>query len=384
MGKTTVEQNAKMYVVENKLTHPEAINERELHAITGDSIGSLLPVTTEKSKKGIIIKGSIEGMMSLQSYFSGLMTKKMFLNVILQMIAVVKECEENLLNVNNLMLDWEYIFLDPRTKKIKCILWPIVNNQKAIPVEEFFQEMPFRVVFTKHENHDYITQYLRYFKNNEDFSINDFEKMIVEIMGKKAEINSDSTNNSKVCSMCRKVSEESAKYCANCGNPLNQAAREVLGISEVIGINDSLEFLPREVLNISEVLGLEDTHTFREATLSGSDVMGGTTVLGVDVLEKTAFPYLIREKTQETISVNKPFYRIGKDSSDCDYLISNNNAISRNHVDIITRNRRYYIIDHHSTNKTYVDDRVIPGEKEVEIFSGTRIKLANEDFVFYQ
>lgn len=383
MGKTTVEQNEKMYVVEHKLTHPEAINERELHAITGDSIGSLIPVTTEKSKKGVIIKGSIEGMMSLQSYFSGLMTKKMFLNVILQMIAVVKECEKNLLNVNNLMLDWEYIFLDPRTKKIKCIHWPIVNNQNAIVMAEFFQDLPFRVVFAKHENHDYVTQYLGYFRNHEAFSINDFEKMIVELMGKKAESNSDSTNNSKVCSMCRKVSEESAKYCANCGNPLNQAAREFLGISEVIGINDSVEFVPREVLNISEVLGLEEKQSFSEIAISGSNVMGGTTVLGVDVLEKAAFPYLIRESTQETISVNKPFFLIGKDGSDCDYLISNNNAISRNHVDIITRNRRYYIIDHNSTNKTYVDDRVIPAEKEVELFSGTRIKLANEEFVFY-
>lgn len=382
MGKTTVEQNANMYVVVNKLTHQETINESELHVIAGGSIGSLIPVVAEQSKKGVVINASIVGMISLQSYFSSLMTKKMFLNVIIQMITVVKDCEKKLMDVNNLMLNWDYIFLDPRTKKMKCIFWPVVNNQNAVVMAEFFQELPFRVVFTNHENHDYVTQYVSYFKNNAAFSINHFEKMILDMMGNEAE-SSSYFNNAKVCSMCRKVSEESAKYCPNCGTPLNMAAREVLGISEFIGINDTVDFVPREVLGISEVLGLEETQSFSETGISGSDVTGGTTVLGVDVLEKPVFPYLIREKTQEKINVDKPSFRIGKESIDCDYLISNNNAVSRNHADIITRNHRYYIIDHNSTNKTYVDDLVIPVEKEVELFLGTRIKLANEEFVFY-
>ena len=99
MGKTTVEQNANMYVVVNKLTHQETINESELHVIAGGSIGSLIPVVAEQSKKDVVINASIDGMISLQSYFSSLMTKKMFLNVIIQMITVVKDCEKKLMNV---------------------------------------------------------------------------------------------------------------------------------------------------------------------------------------------------------------------------------------------------------------------------------------------
>lgn len=106
-------------------------------------------------------------------------------------------------------------------------------------------------------------------------------------------------------------------------------------------------------------------------------------MLGANGPEELAFPYLIREKTEEKISVDKPSFRIGKENSYCDYFVSDNNAISRSHADIITRDHRYFIIDHNSTNKTYVDGRVIPVEKEIEIFSGTKIRLANEDFVFY-
>ena len=81
--------------------------------------------------------------------------------------------------------------------------------------------------------------------------------------------------------------------------------------------------------------------------------------------------------------IDKPSFRIGKEERYCDYFVRDNNAVSRSHADIITRGSRYFIIDRHSTNKTYVDGRVIPVEREVEIFSKTKLRLANEDFTFY-
>lgn len=81
--------------------------------------------------------------------------------------------------------------------------------------------------------------------------------------------------------------------------------------------------------------------------------------------------------------MDKPSFRIGKEKRYCDYFVSDNSAVSRSHADIVTKNKRYYITDLNSTNKTYVDGRAIPVEKEVEIFSGTKLRLANEDFVFY-
>jgi hypothetical protein len=375
MGKTTVELNKNKYNVVNKLLHPEAINERELNAIAGGLFENLIPVHAEVNKKGTALTGSIVDMMTLQSYFSSVVSKKMFLDVITQLVAVVKDCERNLMNVNNLMLDWHSIFLDPRTKKIKCIFWPIVNNQNPYGLADFFNDLPFRVVFTKHEDHKYMSTYLNYFKSNSIFSIKGFEKTLFEIIGKpienKSYLPSDSKNigdssrysakqgdgKSKNAPIAydpfsaSEAKEEASKQCTNCGKP---AARKA------------------------------DTQSFSETTVLGADAYdAGTTVLGANSGEELTFPYLIREKTQDKISVDKPSFRIGKESQYCDYFISNNNAISRSHADILTKDSRYYIIDHNSTNKTYVEGRVIPVEKEVEIFSGTKVRLANEDFVFY-
>ena len=52
------------------------------------------------------------------------------------------------------------------------------------------------------------------------------------------------------------------------------------------------------------------------------------------------------------------------------------------HADIITHDGRYYIVDKNSTNKTFVDGKVIPPDTETEIFQGTKIRLADEDFTF--
>ena len=93
-------------------------------------------------------------------------------------------------------------------------------------------------------------------------------------------------------------------------------------------------------------------------------------------------PYLIRIKTGEKVPVNKPVFRIGKERSFVDFFIGDNTAISRSHANIIDRDGVFFVIDTNSTNHTYVNNQMIPSNSEVEIVSGTRIRLANEDFEF--
>ena len=94
------------------------------------------------------------------------------------------------------------------------------------------------------------------------------------------------------------------------------------------------------------------------------------------------FPILFRSSTEEVIRINKPVFRIGKDENCVDYVVTNNISMSRSHADIISRNGRYFVFDLRSKNKSYINNRVLPTEQEVEIFNGDVLKLANEDFLF--
>lgn len=95
-------------------------------------------------------------------------------------------------------------------------------------------------------------------------------------------------------------------------------------------------------------------------------------------------PYLIRRKTGEVIQLDKTTFIVGKMAACCDYVIMNNNSISRIHAvikyDEISDD--YCIIDCNSTNHIYLNGRRIPSEQPVTLEDGIHIHLATEEFVF--
>ncbi|MCA1054934.1 FHA domain-containing protein [Rossellomorea aquimaris] len=430
MGRIRIKRSANKYIVENKLTKNEIINEREYKNIFTGVIKNLSPVKKEKSFSGKVLKYSIVDSMPIKTYINGIINKQNFLNVVFNIINVIKQCEKNLMNINNLVIDTDYIFINPSTTKITCIYYPVVNPHTTKDLAPFFSELPYKFAFNKEENLDYVSDYLEYFSAKQ-FSLNSFEELIIELsdqplvkednmssltpvestkysqsksgikLTKSAKENNfvhhlnhqtNSSNvtqeDSKICSNCEKVHNDNKQYCGQCGYPLTRIQPSILvNIQNHISPNSNSELTTKgyidsrrtPALNETTVLGGNEIGT----TVLGEDDVGGTTVLGVNYYEEPTFPYLIREKSQEEISVNKPSFRIGKEKSYCDYFVSDNNAISRSHADIITKGNRYFIVDNNSTNKTYLDNQAIPVNQEVEIFSGTKLKLGNEEFVFY-
>lgn len=94
------------------------------------------------------------------------------------------------------------------------------------------------------------------------------------------------------------------------------------------------------------------------------------------------FPELFRVLTGETIQINKPVFRMGKERSYVDYFVTNNNAVSRSHADIITRDSGYFVVDLNSKNRTYINNVPLTAQEETRISDGDSLRLGNEDFIF--
>lgn len=406
MSKIVFENKKGKITIINKLTYPETINERVYNAIASEMFEGFLPVSIRQKRKETRVECAVSGLVSLTQYFNGIVTKKMFLDVVYEIAQQIKNCEKNMINPNNLDLQNDRIFVDPQTKSVKCIFWPVVNNQRSNPPYIFLKQLPYELNFNSHEDNEYLETYKAFFNGVNPFSVNSFDRMIKKLLGKrddsghmapsealsgnlgtgakveKREINvkkkneieydplaedSDYFNDKKdvrkiehdatyvFCSHCGSRNQMGSNFCSKCGTQLQ-------------GLNAEKEPNPRD-------------SNGRGTTVLGGD-SGGTTVLGYDEPEEPTFPKLTRLRTEEVIVVDKPDFRIGTERKHCDLFICDNNYISRSHADIITKDDRYYIIDRNSRNKTYVDGKVIPIEKTVEIFSGTKIRLANEDFIF--
>ena len=89
---------------------------------------------------------------------------------------------------------------------------------------------------------------------------------------------------------------------------------------------------------------------------------------------------LIRQKTGETIYINKSSFWFGKDAGNVDYCLTDNAAISRRHALITIRNNECFIQDNHSTNRTFLNGHVLEAGVDTALSDGDRVRMGYEEF----
>ena len=91
--------------------------------------------------------------------------------------------------------------------------------------------------------------------------------------------------------------------------------------------------------------------------------------------------YIIRIRTGDEMAIVLDETLIGK-SPDADFCIPDNRAVSRHHASILMDGGEYYLVDHNSTNSTYLNGmRLDPGD-EYRLCHGDGFVLADEPFQF--
>lgn len=90
---------------------------------------------------------------------------------------------------------------------------------------------------------------------------------------------------------------------------------------------------------------------------------------------------ILRITPVESIVIDKVKFIIGSERGTTDYVV-NNNAVSRKHAFIIFKDNKYFLIDNKSTNKTYVDGRILEPLEPFELYHGALLQLSDELFQF--
>lgn len=91
---------------------------------------------------------------------------------------------------------------------------------------------------------------------------------------------------------------------------------------------------------------------------------------------------LIRATTKEVVVVDKPIFKIGAEANAVDFCVSGNKSVSRVHASILTKEGNCYLIDHASTNHTFLNGMLLSSNVETLLKDGDVIRLANEEFIF--
>lgn len=115
---------------------------------------------------------------------------------------------------------------------------------------------------------------------------------------------------------------------------------------------------------------------------AGNDTQfAGGTILLEDVFIPTLVISGVNTPQRVETVVGKSEFVIGKNPQNTDLTIEFSKAVSNRHCSIVCKNGVSYIVDHQSTNGTYLNGVRVQSEERVQIKAGDKLRLANCDFV---
>ncbi len=369
-SKFRVKNKGSSIVIKSRLDKDESINQREVDTLNSKVIRGIMKPTVEGNRK---ISYLSPAGVTLEEYLGSGISKNDFFLVFAQILEVVKSVDRNSFNINNLVMNLKYTFINKQTKEIHFIYQPIMSQRISANLASFLYDVAYNTKLTLNEDVKPINELLAYIRGLNVVAVLPLENYILKVypqIYKQVKRQKPGQSEALV---------GSDVYYRR--NEWDERKRKVTNNELTSLLNDDDE--ATSLLNADEdeatALLMADND---DATSLLNDDDEATSLLG-DNLSFQRFPYLIRKNTFDRIDINKPVFRIGKEKSYVDYFIGDNNTISRLHADIISRDNRYYLKDNNSTNHSYINGSMVQGNQETELFDGAVITLSNEDFEFH-
>lgn len=369
-------------IVKIKTSFGELVDEKELDRFARVYLrGFLKP---RKIKKNLF---EYTGPVSISLYerLKKPVSKRDFLFVIEQIVLAVQKLQANNMSINYLIMNIHNVFINEVTKEVQFIYIPTTTNQQNMNLIEFIESIVYSVKPADEKDNEFVSRFIYFFKAMKPFDINKVEEFVAK--EDRSVVNTIKKQNAGQSGFMTNKKQHyydhyDKKMHADNGDDSTDILLEEEELTEL-----RLEIEDCDVTGLltnddDEATGLL-TNIDDEATgllpSIGDDEATGLLIVND---ENVRFPTLFRILTEETISINKPVFRLGKERSYVDYFVANNNAVSRSHADIITRGNKYFVKDLNSTNRTYINNQELPIHMEVEIYDGDRLRLGNEEFIF--
>ena len=361
--------------VRAKLSFDENISFAELDAFSRKLLKGFLRPKQIK-KRVIEFTGPIG--IPISTRLQKPISKHEFFLIIEQIVDSLQKLNKNKFAISNVVWNINYSYINEATREIQLIYLPGSSLSFVGSVTEYFESI---VYLTKPESgldNDYASKFLYFLRNLKAFNpgfienyIKREEPSVVKII-KKHNVGSSGFMTDKQRDYLTHYDEEDEE------TGLMYEEDEATGLMYEEDEATGLMYEDEErtgLLQDDEATGLLVEETNVDEDIDATGFWGET--------PQIHFPTLLRVLTNETIQINKPVFRIGKEKSFVDYFVANNNAVSRSHADIVTRGQRYFVVDLNSKNRTYINGQPLPIQQECEIFNGNQLRLANEEFIFY-
>ena len=372
--------------VKSKLSKDEQINAREVEILNSKIIRGIMKPTVEGEKKLSYLS---PGGIKLEAYLKKGITKNDFCLVIAQILEAVKSIGRNSFNINNLILNMKYVFVNEMTHELHFVYQPIYSSAISSDLAPFLYDVAYSVTLALNEDYKCVNNFIAYLKGLQAVSVINIEKYLLDVYP-------------QIYKQVKRQKYGQSEYLGSFKNgkdiyydmdkrrkPTPLADYDSASLFSEKNDKDEATSLLMEDVKDTPTSLLDDDNN-EPTSLLVEDEDEATSLLIDDEATsllsegpQITYPYLIRKNSFDRMDINKPVFRIGKERSYVDYFVANNNAVSRIHADIITKNNSFFVKDENSTNGTYVNGNRLSPNEEVQVFDGDIITFANEEFEFH-
>lgn len=358
-------------VVRAKTTYGEIIDGKELDRFSRVYLrGFLHPKLIKRN----VLEYTGPVGISLFERLKKPITKRDFLFIIEQIVVTMQKLYANNFPVINLIMDTRYVYINETTKEIQFLYVPSSFNKDRPNLIQFVESIVYSAKPNDEKDNDFVSRFIYFFRAIVPFDINRVEEFVA--IEDRSVVNTIKKQNAGQSGFMTNDYKHYHEYYDKKRAVDDDESTGLLDDSDdATGLlaDDAVEISPED----------ESTGLLADDDATGLLVMDdNVAAIPKDNNANIHYPTLYRVLTEETISLNKPVFRLGKEKSYVDYFVTNNVAVSRSHADIITRNNGYFVKDLNSKNHTYINGREIPVLTETSISDGDMLRLGNEEFIF--
>lgn len=357
-------KNGQLLVTE-KLSSEEHVNKREMEIFASKLIRGLMRPSYAGKQK--MTYAAAEGVPILTFVGGGISLNEFFL-IIAQVVEVTKRIDHNGFNINNLVLDYQYVFVNAQTREVNFIYRPLITRNVSQSIFSFFYDIAYYSNIHEGETVFLVSRFVDALHQMRIYVPSDVEDILMSVYPKVyRQFQRSKTGPGDML--------HSRKWQRDIRFVSDEEATTLLDDEEVTTLLDDEE--ATTLLDDGEATTLLDDG--EETGLLQEDAHGRTTLLEQ---ENRNCPYMIRLRSYDRADIDKPVFRIGQERETVEYAVSDNPVVSRLHADILTEQDGCYIRDHHSKNGTFVNGVRVGADQKIRLKDGDRFVLANEEFEF--
>ena len=180
MSFTYENQGNNTYLV-YKIGASDNVDTMSLGMITNNKIDGIVPTLFTQSDTDRFIKYNISAKVSAKEFLSGVVNKKRLLGVFISVLKAIKSTEEYMIDARSLVIDLEHIYVDVSKCDAMLVCLPLVRQNESVNIPMFFKQIMFSTQFDQNENCDYVAQIINYLNSTPVFSVDAFEKLLMDI-----------------------------------------------------------------------------------------------------------------------------------------------------------------------------------------------------------